>query len=94
MSTKMASLSKTTDSGRAGTVDAAVLAHVKALGTVCRDAIVTSTELRVSTVCGAIDRLKKKNLIEEAPDKVLNTATGRNVKAYRAVNHNHTSYEA
>lgn len=68
-------------SGAVG-VDAAVLANVKALGPIHRDALSTATSIKVTTLCGALDRLIKRGLVAEATHKVYNPATRRNVKAY------------
>lgn len=84
MSTKTDSLDKLHQEGRAIPVDNAVLANITALGPICRDALCKAASILNSTACGAIDRLMKRGLVEEA-GKVWNHTTRRNVKAYRAV---------
>lgn len=83
-STKVESLTVLHNTGRAETVDAAVLANIKALGPVCRDVLCKAANVKVSTACGSIGRLKQRNLIEVAPDKVWNHTTARWVQAYQA----------
>jgi hypothetical protein len=83
MSTKSESNDKLHQSGRGETVDAAVLANIKALGPICRDALCTAANVLNSTACGAIDRLMKRGLVTEH-GKVWNHTTHRNVKAYKA----------
>lgn len=82
-STKAESLTALHNEGRVGTVDAAVLANIQALGPICRDVLCKAAQIKVSTACGSIDRLKKRNLIEVAPDKVWNHSTSRWVQAYQ-----------
>lgn len=83
MDTKAASLQQLHATGGAATVDAAVLAYIRAIKPVTRAAICEATGLRVSTACGAIDRLMKRGLVEEAPDRVFLAETKRRVKAYQ-----------
>ncbi len=66
-------------------LDAAVLACITAYGPICRDALCKAANIRVSTACGAVDRLKKRGLVEIAADKVWNHTTKRNVQAYKAI---------
>lgn len=89
ITTKAASLQQLFIEGRVGTVDAAVLAYIMAINPVTRAAICETTGLRVSTACGAIDRLLKQGLIEESPVRVLLTETNRRVKAYRPKEQTH-----
>jgi DNA-binding MarR family transcriptional regulator len=89
VTTKAASLQQLFIEDRVGTVDAAVLAYIMAIKPVTRAAICETTGLRVSTACGAIDRLMKKGLIEEAPDRVHLAETNRNVKAYQPKEQTH-----
>jgi hypothetical protein len=83
--TQVESLDKLHNTGRAGTVDAAVLAHIKEAGPLCRSAVCAAANLRESTACGAIDRLMKQGLVQESEHRVLWVPTNRNVKAYEAV---------
>lgn len=83
LSTKAASLQQLFIEDRVGTVDAAVLATVIGHSPVPRRIVCDYTGLRDSTACGAIDRLLKKGLIEEAPGRVYLQETNRNVKAYQ-----------
>jgi len=83
MSTKAASLSKLKSSGRAYTLDEAVLAQVKALGPVCRDALCTAAGILTQSACGTLNRLEKRGLIEKADVKVWNHTTRRWVAAYQ-----------
>lgn len=83
MSTKAASHDKLHSSGRAYTLDEGVLAQVKALGPICRDALCTAAGIRVSSACGALKRLEDRGLIEKSPHTVWNAETRRNVVAYQ-----------
>jgi hypothetical protein len=84
--TQIESLNTLVVSGRAGTVDAAVLANIKALGPICRDVLCVAAQVRISTACGAINRLMKRGEVVEH-GTVWNHTTRRNVKAYKAAHH-------
>lgn len=69
--------------GRAAKVDEQVWSCLHSQGKAIRDVICERTGLLVSTVCGALDRLKKRGAVEEV-GTAFNETTRRNVTVYQA----------
>lgn len=82
-STKLESLEKLQQYARADTVDGSVLAFLQGVGNAHRDLIARHTGLLTSTVCGALGRLMKRELVDEDLEMYYNIETNRKVKTYK-----------